>query len=190
MSQSTSVPRPSTVQYPAPVRLAVRCPALLCASAIALISAGGCEPPDSTSGQGGGAGTSSVTGGAGGCLMTPKPSFALKVLVSKGGPVPPDTTVEVRWSAGEEPPFRLDDPKTWGTLETANVVCDVDHDKPPPEDLPALTCSLWTSGPTEVTVSAKGFVTKDRTFTQDPSTDCSPDPTPIEVELDASTNAP
>ena len=116
--------------------------------------------------------------------MTPKPSFSLRVLVSAGGPLPPDTTVEVRWSAAKEPPFHLDDPSTWSTLETANIVCDVDATMPPPTDLAVLTCSLWTSGPTEVTVSAKGYITKDRTFTEDPSADCNPDPTPIEMEMD------
>lgn len=161
--------------------------ALACAAAIAAIPAGGCEPPDTSSGHGGeGAGTSGG-GGAGGCLMTPKPTFTLRVKVAAGGPLPPDTTVEVRWSAAEEPAFHLDDPSSWSTLETANIVCDVDPAKPPPVDLPVLTCSLWTSGPTEVTVSAKGFLTKDRTFTQDPSTDCNPDPTPIEMELDPDT---
>jgi hypothetical protein len=117
--------------------------------------------------------------------MMPQPSFALRVLAAAGGPVPPDTTVEVRWSAADEPAFHLDDKATWGTLETANVVCDVDPNAPPPTNLTALACSLWTAGPTEVIVSAKGYVSKDRTFTQDPSTDCNPEPTPIEIEIDA-----
>ncbi len=154
---------------------------LLGASALAA-----CGPPDtSSSSGGGGGGTATGGGGAGGCLMLPQPSFALRVLASAGGPLPPDTTVEVKWSAAEEPPFHLDDKATWGTLETANVVCDVDPNEPPPTDLVALECSLWTAGATEVTVSAKHYVAKVRTFTPDPSTECNPEPTPIEIEIDA-----
>jgi hypothetical protein len=198
MSHRPQVPRPRTVSPKNPPSVPVPrerpatdsprstpCAALLAAAfAIALVPA--CGPPDPSSSSQGGTGAGGTgAGGAGGCLMMPKPLFALRVLAAAGGPVPPDTTVAVKWSAGEEPEFHLDDKATWGTLETGNVVCALDATAPPPTDLVALECSLWTSGPTEVIVSAKDFVTKDRTFSPEPSTDCNPDPTPIEIEIDA-----
>lgn len=125
--------------------------------------------------------TSSTTG----CLVVPEATFALRVLAADGGPVPSDTTVQVMWSAGEEPAFHLDQPETWGTLETANVVCDVDPEQPPPADLAVLACDLWTSSPTEVHVSAEGYVAKKHTYTAEPASDCNPQPTPIEIELQA-----
>lgn len=124
-------------------------------------------------------------GGSAGCLVTPQPTFALRVLEEAGGFVPPDTTIEVMWSAGNEAPFHLDDPETWGTLETSNMVCDVDPAQPPPKDLIRLNCALWTSSPTAVRVSAKGYATKERTYTAEPMTACEPEPTPIEIELAA-----
>lgn len=182
MSQSQSVPRPKAVTPTAgPVR------SLPVALLIGAILAMGCDPSDLPSGQGGASGTSGSTsaggGGAGGCLMTPKPTFTLQIRAKKGEPVPPDTTVEVRWSAGVEPVFRLDDPTSWATLETANIVCDLDHDKPPPKNLSSLECDLWTSSPTEVQVSAKGYQPSKGTYSQAATAECSPDPTPIEVDL-------
>jgi hypothetical protein len=136
-----------------------------------LALAAGCEPPV----------TSSL--GSGGCLAPPEPTFALHVLDEAGGFVPPDTTIEVTWSAGDEPPFHLDDPTTWGTLESSNVLCDVDSTKPPPDDLTVLACVLWTASPTKVRVSAKGYGAKEHTYTAEPMKDCEAKPTPIEIEL-------
>ena len=36
-----------------------------------------------------------------------------------------------------------------------NVVCNVDPSQPPPTMLDKLVCTLWTSGATEIEVSAK-----------------------------------
>jgi len=102
-----------------------------------------------------------------------------------GGPVPLDLTLVVIWSAGAEPPFLLADPSTWGSLDQgANVVCDVDPQGAPPVDLAALSCHLWTSGPTYVAVAAKGYATYAGTLTphQDPACDA-PLPATIEVLL-------
>lgn len=107
----------------------------------------------------------------------------LSVLVQDGSAVPPDTTVQIHWSAGDEPPFHLDDPSTWPTLDTASFECDVDQGAPPPADLPVLTCSLWTSSPTEVRVTAEGYVVHQETYTAEPTDGCNPEPSPIEIEL-------
>lgn len=189
MSRKAFVLRPRAVRSPEPsssavssVRLARGARALtLVAAALLVGAASGCDGWESTSGSGGsGAGGE---GGASGCLVVPQPTFALRVLVEAGGPLPPDTTVEVMWSAGKEPPFHLDDPSSWGTLDTANIVCDVDPAGGPPLDLEVLSCELWTSSPTEVRVSAKGHVTEQSTYTAEPPEECNPEPTPIEVEL-------
>lgn len=106
----------------------------------------------------GGSGGQAGTTGAGGCPTVPQPMFTVTITAPEEGRVPPDTSIEVSWSAGVEPAFALDDPATWGTLDGgANVVCDVDRAKPPPADLPELVCRLWTSGATEIKVSAGGF---------------------------------
>lgn len=103
---------------------------------------------------------------------------------AQSGPVPPDTTVLVSWSAGPEPPFELDDPKTWSTLADANVVCDVDPKKPPPTDLVHLVCHLWTSGVTHVRVRAAGYVSFDGMLKPKYSAACKgPVPTEVDVML-------
>jgi hypothetical protein len=128
-------------------------------------------------GQGGG-------GGAGGaCPTGPQPSFELTITTSNG-PVPLDTSVEVTWSAGPEPVFMLANPTSWKTLAEANIVCDVNPMKPPPTDLMALTCTLWTSGATEVDVQAPGYVTYAKTLTPTISARCDRQvPAPVTVEL-------
>ncbi|MEZ4301955.1 MAG: hypothetical protein R3B70_43885 [Polyangiaceae bacterium] len=181
MSRSTRVRRQSFVGLSVSFSRAGLV-ALACSSTMLLAAA--CDAGETSSGTAGQGGTGGG-GGTGGCLRVPGPTFALRVLEESGGPVPPGTVIEVHWSAGDEPPFKLDQPSTWGTLETSNLVCDVDPSLPPPEDLAMLECVLWTSSPTEVTVSAKGYITEQHTFTADPSTECNPDPTPIEVELAA-----
>src|SRR5262245_46674077 len=130
--------------------------AIACVLALPIVLAA-CNGAGTLSGSsGGGAGGGGAGGGGTGgmttttpttttCLEVPQPTFALRVLAASGGPVPNDTTIEVIWSAGAEPPFHLDQPMTWGTLENSNIVCDVDPGAPPPQDLQVLTCALWTS---------------------------------------------
>lgn len=153
---------------------------LFAAAALSLLLAAGCDSSEGSSGDGGAGG---LGGGTGGCLRVPQPTFLLKVLAQAGGPIPPDTTILVHWSAGKEPPFHLDDPTTWPTLDTSSVQCELDRDAPPPVDLTMLTCALWTASPTAVSVSADGYVTEEGTYTAEPSTECNPEPTPIEIEL-------
>jgi hypothetical protein len=129
-------------------------------------------------------GTSTGTGGAGGmCPTMPVALFTLHV-TSAAGALPADTTVEVMWSAGTEPTFHLDDKSTWKTLSNANLVCDVDPEKPAPTDLQELVCHLWTSGATEVQVYAKGYTPYDKTSSPKLSEKCqAPIPSDILVEL-------
>lgn len=121
------------------------------------------------------AGTSTGDGGAGGaggaCPMGPQAMFEL-TLTAADGPVPPSTKLEVSWSAGQEPTFALDDPSTWKTIEQANLVCDVDPSKPPPKDLTALVCHLWTTGATNLVVKAKGYTLFEKTYTSTFSDHC------------------
>jgi len=109
------------------------------------------EPtPSPTGGQGGSADD-------GGCVMTPMPMFTVTISTEQGI-VPPDTSLTVTWSEGQEPVFRLNDPTTWSSADDeANVVCEVDPALPPPTDLAALVCRLWTSGATEIEVKADGY---------------------------------
>ena len=109
--------------------------------------------------------------------------FTLLVTASDG-PVPVDTTVKVRWSAGEEPSFQLDDPSTWKTLEQgSNLVCSVDPGAPPTE-LTTLECALWTSGATEVEISSTGYLTHEQTYAPKFADHCDdPIPSDISVEL-------
>jgi len=137
-------------------------------------------PPDESPSSGGG------HGGAGGGVDCPSgPVAMLDVTIqAASGPVPADTTLSVSWSAGEEPPFSLDDPATWTTLADGNVVCDVDASEPPPTDLAALVCHLWTSGPTKVAVAAAGYTPWSGTFTPEYSAACKgPVPTAVRVTL-------
>jgi hypothetical protein len=99
--------------------------------------------------------------------------------------VPPDTSLLVTWSTGEEPEFRLDDPSTWKTLEqNTNFVCDVERDAAPPTDLDELVCELWTSGATKVEANASGYLKAEQTFTPAEREGCDgPVPSDITVEL-------
>ncbi len=154
---------------------------------LVLISAfsSACSDRDTTPGGGGGeGGGGGGNGGASGCLVQPQPTFALHVSAADQNPIPPDTTVYVAWSAGIETPFKLDEMETWGTLETSNVVCDVDPMAGPPSDLKMLSCVLWTSSPTEVKVTAKGYATVEGTYSELPSAECQKEPTPIDVVLE------
>ena len=115
--------------------------------------------------------------------MGPQAMFEL-TLKAANGPVPPSTTLDVSWSAGPEPTFALDDPSTWKTIEEANVVCDVDPTQPPPHDLAALVCHLWTGGATKVVVNAKGYTRFEKTYVPTQSEHCnSRVPTAVSVEI-------
>jgi hypothetical protein len=110
--------------------------------------------------------------------------FELTITVAHG-PVPRSTTVDVSWSAGQEPTFSLDQPSTWKTIDDpVNLICDVDPTKPPPDALPALVCHLWTAGATYVVVKAKGYTPLEKTYVPTFSEHCEAFvPTAIHVEL-------
>lgn len=139
---------------------------------------------------GGGTGTTSGTSGAGGdggaggdCPMGPQAMFTLTI-TAEGSAVPSDTRVVVSWSAGTEPTFSLDDKESWKTLEESNLVCDVDPHGPPPSDLPALVCHVWSNGATKVEVSASGYAPFEETYVPMQSEHCHGlVPTQIEVKL-------
>lgn len=145
-----------------------------------------CEETDPT----GPGGTATGSGGAGGCAIAPQPIFTL-TLTAKDGPLPPDTRIVVTWSAGEEPPFVLDDKETWKTLEdSVNIVCEVDASKPPPTDLEELVCKLWTSGATRVEVKAMGYMDHDQTFTPAQSELCDgPVPSAVSIAIEREVDA-
>jgi hypothetical protein len=161
-----------------PIRRIALLAALTLPSLAAAGGLGACE------GEGdGGAGGGSGAGGAGGCPLVAEANFTI-VVHAESGPVPQDTTVHIAWSAGAEPTFALDDPTTWKTLEDANIVCAVDHAKPPPADLPVLVCKLWTTGATRVEISASGYATYDRTLTPTVSELCEGVlPQEVDIEL-------
>jgi len=147
-------------------------------------------PPPTTSSS-----SSSSTGG-GGCPMGPPEAlFTLRVFTEKGTVLPSDTTVAVRWSAGEEPLYVLDDPSTHKTLEDgSNVVCAAAQgvggaggqggavSAAEGGGPAALSCELWTSGTTEVTVTATGYPETVETFKPETIDDCEM-PVPSEVDL-------
>lgn len=127
--------------------------------------------------------TTSTTGqGEGGCPNgTPQALFTVIVRTGDDEPLPPDTTVTVRWSVGEEPSFVLDDPDTWKTLDDGvNLVCDVDPDAGMPVD--EIRCEAWTSGATEVEVTATGYLDLVETLTPEEKEGCD-HPVPSEKEL-------
>lgn len=115
--------------------------------------------------------------------MGPQAMFEL-TLKADEGPLPPSTKIDVSWSAGQEPTFALDDPSTWKTIEQANLVCDIDPSKPPPQDLAALVCHLWTTGATNLIVKAKGYTRFEKTYVSAYSDHCmSLVPTAVSVEI-------
>jgi hypothetical protein len=148
------------------------------AAAVALVGAA-CD------GSGGSAGQ----GGSGGCPTGPQPLFNVTIKAESGA-VPSDTAVHVAWSAGEEPPFVLDDPATWKTSDQGAIVCDVERDAAPPTDMSALVCHLWTSGATEVTITAKDYAPYKNTLAPRESERCGgPIPTDVDVVLGRSVDA-
>ncbi|MBW2526672.1 MAG: hypothetical protein JRI23_20990 [Deltaproteobacteria bacterium] len=124
------------------------------------------------------------TSGVGGCPTGPVALFEVTVRAADGQ-VPADTSLLVRWSAGEEPVVNLLDPGSWPSVaEGANVECDIPEDATPPLELDELTCELWTSGATYVEVSAAGYVTLEETLTPLQIDDCDvPVPSDVELEL-------
>ncbi|APR82029.1 Hypothetical protein A7982_07378 [Minicystis rosea] len=154
-------------------------PFLSLAFAIALVC--GCSGGSATDGGSGGGG-----GDAGAdCPNGPVALLDLDIHAAMG-PVPADTRVLVSWSAGAEPPFALDDPKTWGGLSDGNVVCDVDPNAPPPTNLSSLVCHLWTSGVTHVQVKAMGYKSYEGMLKPKYSMACKgPIPTQVSITLAA-----
>jgi len=116
--------------------------------------------------------------------MGPEAMFELTITAAHG-PVPRSTTVDVTWSAGQEPTFVLEQPSTWKTIDDpVNLICDVDPAKPPPEGLSALVCHLWTAGPTDVVVKAKGYTRLETTYLPTYSEQCQGYvPTAVSLEL-------
>jgi hypothetical protein len=121
--------------------------------------------------------------GAGGCDQSPQPMLTLSLSASDGE-LPADTSIQVKWSAGTEPLLRLDDPSTWKSLEDgSNVICDL-GDEPSKIPIAKLTCQLWTSGATQITVEAAGYVRATETFSPEQSERChGPVPTAVAMEL-------
>jgi hypothetical protein len=152
----------------------------LSAFALAVLTA--CSAPRPGGSTGAGAGGAGGEGGA--CPMNPQAMFELTITAAHG-PVPRSTTVDVSWSAGQEPTFALEKPSTWKTIDDqVNLICDVDPGKPPPETLSALVCHLWTTGPTHVVVKAKGYTQHEETFVPTYSDHCQVFvPTAISVAL-------
>ena len=156
----------------------------LLAGALAILPLGlvasGCEDtapnnPDAGSGN----------GGAGGCPVAPEPQFQLSIRSAASGPVPPDTRLTVAWSAGNQV-FDLGDTSTWKSLEEGNVVCGVEKDAGPPDDLPTLVCQLWTTGATDIEVTANGYQSLQRTLQPAQLEDCDTVPSSeVEVVLEA-----
>lgn len=135
---------------------------------------------------GGGTEATSTGTGAGGCpAMGPPQAQFILTIHAMVGPLPADTTLRVRWSAGAMPEFVLNDPSTHMTLdEGSNVVCEVAADAGTPPVLEELICELWTSGVTEIEVEATGHVTHLETLTADMIDDCDrPLQTQVDVEL-------
>lgn len=111
----------------------------------------------------------------------PEALFTVVVRTADDALLPEDTTVSVRWSAGEEPTFVLDDPNTWKTLDDGvNLVCGVESDR---AALSELRCELWTSGATEIEVTATGYVDLLETLTPAEKPGCD-EPVPSEQELE------
>lgn len=130
-----------------------------------------CRDQASSSGAGGtGGGTASS--GMGGCPAD-KPRAAFELAISaETGALPQDLRLEVEWSAGVEPVFLLDDPSTYASLDSANVVCDVDATLPAPTELSVLRCDLWTPGVTKLRISALDYITYEESLMPQQIDDC------------------
>jgi len=127
----------------------------------------------------------------GGCPGGPPQALFTVKVTAVDGSVPIDTSVLVKWSAGQEPLFLLSDPDTWKTLDDeSNLVCTVDRDAGPPDDLAELSCELWTSGATELTVAATGYRSHEQTLVPAQVDGCDhPVPSEQAVELEPELDA-
>jgi hypothetical protein len=133
----------------------------LVASAVVVVSlATACRDEPGVGGAGGGV---AGQGGAGGCPTQPHAAFQLGITADQGA-VPADLRLVVTWSVGKQA-FDLADVSTWRSLVDGNVICDVDADAGSPTARSKLTCELWTTGPTQVALTAKGYAELDRTLT-------------------------
>ena len=123
-------------------------PGVILAAAVLIGVWSACDEQAPPSGTGGGG------GGVGGCEPGPPAALYTLSIATEIGPLPADTTVSVRWSAGNEPAFVLGDEGTHLTLEDgSNLVCEASAEDPPL----TITCELWTSGATEVAITATGY---------------------------------
>jgi hypothetical protein len=122
------------------------------------LTAPGCDDPSPDNPDAG-----SGAGGEGGCPGDPEPQFRLTIRSATEVPVPADMRLAVEWTGGTEI-FELDDPSTWKSLEEGNLVCAVDEDAGPPDDLASLLCQLWTEGTINVVVSATGYQSLEQTL--------------------------
>ncbi len=152
---------------------------VLFAMALGALLPAACEKETTTN-----AVSSSGAGGAdAGCYSgPPRPLFVVTMSAAIGS-LPPDTTVTVKWSAGQEPDFVLNEPATWLSLEDgSNVVCDVDADAGMPSERMQLRCELWTSGATHVRVSSASLPTHEQTLIPVEVPGCD-EPAPQEVDI-------
>lgn len=125
-----------------------------------------------------GGSSSSGSGGEGGCPVDPAPLFTL-TLSAGDEPLPDDTTLQVTWSAGEEPAFVLGQPETHLTLDDgSNSVCVAGQGTPTKQ----VVCELWTSGATLVEVEASGYEAYSETLAPDEREGCDL-PVPSEVDV-------
>jgi hypothetical protein len=110
--------------------------------------------------------------------------MAFRVLLSAAdGPLPWDTSLEVLHGTGIEE-FRLDQPhpnsevlfcrdatRDGGWVEPLDAAGGSDAGSGP-QPVEALLCELWTDGPADITVSATGYPTVDRTLHAKSETGC------------------
>jgi L-ascorbate metabolism protein UlaG (beta-lactamase superfamily) len=130
-----------------------------------------------------GTGTGGSSAGGGGCAPgQPAPLFTVTIQADPG-PLPADTTVVVNWSAGEEPIYVLGDTTTHKTLEDgSNLTCETALGQGGGTPGEVLRCELWTSGTTEVDITASGYVAVSQTLLPAKRDDCD-EPMPSEVEI-------
>jgi hypothetical protein len=156
----------------------VRRPLLAASWLVALVVSAACSTEKPPAGTGGGG---QPVGQGGYCPMGPTALLNLTVAADEG-PVPLDTQIQVRWSGNDEI-FKLDDKTTWKTLEdSANLVCEIDLNQPPPTDLTTLVCHVWTNNATDVKVRAAGYEIYEKTHPLKQSTHCD-GPVPSDVEI-------
>ena len=151
---------------------------VLCALAFGALLPAACDEETSAVASSSGAG-----GGDAGCYSGPPAPLFVITISAHAGPLPADTTLAVKWSAGEEPSFSLDDPSSWLSLEDgSNVVCGVDKDAGLPLALDQLRCELWTSGATDLVITAGALPPYQQTLVplQVPGCD---EPVPQEIDV-------